>query len=109
VLGQVLNLANISLCLCLFIFLNVCFLCPHFFDDGVEGHEVDVLEVVVGFRGSFEFFGGLSGIDSFEDAHFSEVFEGELELAYGFGSGDVLGDLSPFSCFDFSHGGLLML
>ena len=65
--------------------------------------------MVVGFGGSLEFLGRLPGVDALEDTQFSEVFEGELQLADGLGSGDVLDDLSSFSGFDFPHVGLLII
>ena len=69
----------------------------------IQGHEIDVFEVVVGFGCSLEFFWRFPGVDTLQDAELSEVLEGELKLADGFGPGDVLDDLSSFSGFDFPH------
>lgn len=103
VFRQVLNLAYISFGLCLLVLLDMCLLGSNSFDDGVKGHEVDVLEVVVGLGCSFEFFRRFTGIDALEDTHFSEVLEGELQFADCFSSGDILDDLSSFTGFDFPH------
>ena len=59
--------------------------------------------MVVGSIFLFEFFGRLSGVDAFEDGESSEIFEGELEFADGFGFGDVLGGFAFLSGFGSGH------
>lgn len=68
VVDEVTDFSDISLRLGLFVFLQVHFLPTDFLDQRVKGHEVDVLEVVVGPAGLFEFFGRFAGIDALEDA-----------------------------------------
>jgi hypothetical protein len=103
VLGEVLNFADITFGLGLLVLLDMYLLSPDTVDDGIHGHEVDVLEVVVGLGCSLEFFGGFSGVDALEDAEFAEVLERELELPDGLGAADVLDDLAPFAGFNLTH------
>jgi len=63
--------------------------------------DLQVLHVVVGLSGTFEFFLGLSGIHTLQDAEASEVLERQLQLADGLGTGQVLRLLSLLALLDF--------
>ena len=60
------------------VFSEVDLLRSEFFDEWIEGEEVDIFIVVVGSVHLLEFFWWFSGVDAFQDAELSEILEGEL-------------------------------
>ena len=103
VFDQISYFSKISLCLGFFVLFHMNFLSPHFVDDGIECHKVDVFEMVEGLGCSLELFGRFPRVDALQNAHLSEVFERKLQFADGFSPADVFDNLSSFPSLYFPH------
>jgi hypothetical protein len=80
VTGKILDFADIAFSLGTLILSEVDLLRSQLFNQWIEGKEVDVFQMVVGSVHFLELFGRLSWVHTLEDAQFSEILQGKLEL-----------------------------